>query len=566
MVRAKTKAEKVFDRTKSTATIITDKLLDELTYLVRTTDYSRKKVPEVDRKKEIFKIFRNEKTYEVTTVSDITLDDYENITPASDWNKLLKWAKSMTGKTVVFINPTMEGGGVAMLRPPLVHLLQLLGVNARWYVMSGRKNPTDPNPFLFTKQMHNISQRRAPKNERITKSGKAIHQAWNAENAEILIQQETIRIADVIVIDDPQPAPLKKHIDKVNHKVKWVWRNHIDTNNELMSDPSTPQGEVSGYILNECGIKDVDAVVAHPVESFVHPGMEEKTFFAPATIEPHDDLNKALTDQEIKDGITFINSEIINRNKQFSTDGDKRNMQRMIDPSRPKISLVARFDESKGMDKALELGVRTREKIRQLGMNSDKYLPQVIIIGNGSVDDPSGIPVYEEMLKIRREKYPKERKDIIIMRLRHNYKAMNALMYPTPSRSGKRSPQMVALQTSEAEGCETRISDWIRHGVPVVISNRGGMSLQVEEGKSGLVIDFDKPDFDIERGAEFIANIITDHNKYSKIRKSTLEAAEKFNNREFTTTANATRLLRVFDSVLKGKKADYIWKISEMKD
>lgn len=565
MVRAKTKTEHVFDRTKSTATIITDNLLDKLTYLVRTTAYSRKKNQEVDRAKEIFKVSRNDKTYEVTIVSDITLNDYESIAPVADWNKLLKWAKNMIGKTVVFINPTMEGGGVAMLRPPLVHLLKLLGVNARWYVMSGRKNPADPSPFLFTKQMHNISQRRSPKDERITESGKAIHQAWNAENAEILTQQETIRIADVIVIDDPQPAPLKKHIDKVNHKVKWVWRNHIDTSGKLMSDFNTPQGEVADYLLNECGIKDMHAVVAHPVEAFVHPDMQEKTFFAPATIEPHDDLNKTLTDQEIRDGITFINSEIINRNKQFSTDGDKRDMQHLIDPRRRRISLVARFDESKGMDKALELGVRTREKIRQLGM-SDRSLPQIIIIGNGSVDDPSGIPMYEEMLRIRREKYTNDQKDIIIVRLRHNYKAMNALMYPTPSRSGRRSPQMVALQTSEAEGCETRISDWIRHGVPVVVSNRGGMSLQINEGKSGLVIDFDKPDFDIERGAEFIADIITDHDKYTTIRKSTLEAAEKFNNREFTTTSNATRLLRVFDFVLKDKKADRIWKISEMAD
>lgn len=120
------------------------------------------------------------------------------------------------------------------------------------------------------------------------------------------------------------------------------------------------------------------------------------------------------------------------------------------------------------------------------------------------------------------------------------------------------------MQTSEAEGCETRISDWIRHGVPVVVSNRGGMSLQVVEGQSGVVIDFDKPDFDLQTGAEFIASLISDHDQYAEVRKNTLELADVFNNREFTTTANATRFLRIFYNILNGYEADKVWKIADM--
>lgn len=47
----------------------------------------------------------------------------------------------------------MEGGGVAMLRPPLIHILRMLGVDAHWFVMnSGKEN--DINPFLFAKLSH----------------------------------------------------------------------------------------------------------------------------------------------------------------------------------------------------------------------------------------------------------------------------------------------------------------------------------------------------------------------------------------------------------------------------
>src|SRR5680860_288771 len=144
----------------------------------------------------------------------------------------------------------------------------------------------------------------------------------------------------------------------------------------------------------------------------------------------------------------------------------------------------------------MALGARTRQIMRDAGM-SKTGLPQIIIVGNGSVDDPSGGFMYEKILQIRRGQYPRDKKDIIVMRLKHNYKAMNALMCPAPGNKKRQFSQVVALQTSEAEGCETRVSDWIRHGVPVVVSNRGGIPLQVVEGKSGSVLDFDKQDYDI---------------------------------------------------------------------
>lgn len=513
-----------------------------------------------DRSHEIFRLNRNPDTYEVTVESDITLEDYQRITPKQDWELLMTWAEKMQGKRVVFINPTLEGGGVAMLRPPLVNLYKQLGIDARWYVMEGRKEASDPNPFDFTKLIHNISQRRTSPDERITEEGKAIHQQWNSDNAQVLTTQEPIQTADIIVIDDPQPAPLKRHLEAVNPKAKWVWRNHIDTDGQLMADPSTPQGEVASYLLDECGMRGADAVIAHPVEAFVHPEMSDVTFFAPATIEPFDDLNRSLNEEEIDEGIDFINSEIIAKNVELVAEGRVDDLQSLVDPTRRRIVLVARFDESKGMDKAMALGVQTRQKLRALGMAEDD-LPQVVIVGNGSVDDPSGVPMYNKILAIRREHYPEEKENIIVMRLKHNYQAMNALMYPAQGADELDPAPIVGIQTSEAEGCETRISDWIRHGVPVVVANRGGMPLQVAEGQSGFVLEFDQL---VERGSDYIGQLLSDPELYSTMRKRTEQQANQFNNREFTTTANATRLLRVFQAVLNGNTADRVWKINDM--
>jgi len=324
--------------------------------------------------------------------------------------------------------------------------------------MSGRKNPDDPNPFIFTKQMHNISQRQAAPDERINEEGKSIHQKWNEENAEVLTLQPTIKTADIIFLDDPQPAPLKKYIEKVNPNAKWVWRNHIDTSNVLMSDPSTPQGEIASYVLDVCGIRSVNAVVCHPVKEFIHPGMYNKTFFAPATVDPLDDLNRPLNKWEARAGIAFINREISLKNREFVGSGRVADIQSKIHKSRRWIVLVARFDESKGIDKAMAIGVGTRQKMRQMGV-PETHLPQVIILGNGSVDDPSGKLIFEKMLQIRRKQYPNDMKNIIIMRLRHNYRAINALMIQNLAVKKQQYHQVVALQTSDAEGCETRISD-----------------------------------------------------------------------------------------------------------
>lgn len=515
---------------------------------------------QADRSKEVFRLYRNPKTFEVTVESDITLEDYQKITQPEDWRLLLDYAEEMHGKSVVYINPTMEGGGVAMMRPPIVHLMKLLGVDAHWYVMEPRSGsePDDQNPFkMFTKPMHNIIQRRT--DERITEAGKELYQAWNADNALNLIVQGTIQKADVLVIDDPQPAPLIRWIKAVNPKVKVGWRNHIDNDKDLMADPSTPQGEVWQYLRDECGVGLVDFCIFHPSpdNKFVPDDVYDRTYLAPATTEPHDDMNKSLNPEQVNDGFEFINNEIAQKNQELEPE-DKIEL---IDPDADWVAMVARFDESKGGDKFMELGVRTkklvREKLAVKGLDPDSKKVQIIFIGNGSVDDPSGKPEFSKMLNLRRGY--EDKKDIVLARIKHNYEAINAFMHKPEN-----GAVHIGAQMSDAEGCETRISDWIEHGTPMVVRDVGGMPMQVLEGRSGIILDSSRPDFDIERAAEFASDLIVNPEKYEALSQTTLEAAHAHNRREYTTTANVTRQLRAFGRALGGQPADKAWRISEL--
>lgn len=510
---------------------------------------------EVDRSSEVYRVQWDPNTYEVHVDSDVTLNDYRERTLPEDWALMEEFAAGAQGKSVVFLNPTYEGGGVAMLRPPLVHMLRQLGVDAHWFVMAPMQDTSKGNPFVVTKLMHNISQRQAG-DARISEEGKALHKAWADENLAVLGRQPEILDADVLFYDDPQPTPLLEEFRRRNPSAKIVWRNHIDTDAHLMANGATPQGEVSRYLLYELGLIHADAVIAHPVERFVHEEFKGRAFFAPATTDPFDDLNRPLTEAEQDAGFDFINDEIVAKNLEFAAQGRFEDMQSLMDPNKRHITLIARFDESKGMDKAMELGVQARRRMRAMGVPENE-LPEVVIVGNGSVDDPSGVPMYEKVLKLRRERYPSEKEDIIVMRLKHNYAAMSALMHKST----------LITQTSMAEGCETRVSDAIEHGVPVIVSNRGGIPTQVVEGESGYVLDFSRPDFDLPRGAQIIAELLTDADRYKALVASTHRKAKEFNSRDFTTVANVTRLLRVFNAVLTAEgpvKADRLWHMGDL--
>lgn len=507
-----------------------------------------------DRDNEVFKVDRNSETYEVSVSSDKTLEDYRSLTTPDDWELLIKLSEQLKGNTISFINPTMEGGGVAMLRPPLVHLLKLLEIDAHWYVMEGNEEV-----FKITKKMHNIMQDRLDSDLYVTEDEYKIYWEWNAENAKVIGENKGVSDADFLFIDDPQPAPLIKLLQPhIKGNPNIIWRDHIHTDHELMSNPVSPQGKLARFLLEDCGINNVDAIICHPVERFILPGTEDITIFAPATTDPFDDLNRELSQEEINEGIEDINLQIKRKNKLLLGESEDRteDMISEIDVSRPRILLVARFDESKGMDHAMELGALVHERMINEGYVG-KDLPQIILVGNGSVDDPSGVPMYEKMLKLRREKYAKIKEDVVVMRLRHNYLAMNALMQRSDA-------AMVGIQLSEKEGCETRISDEIEHGLPVIAFNNGGMPLQIIEGESGFVLDFSKPDHDLNRGADIIKELLINNESYAKIQKSTIETGKSFNRRNFGTISNVLRILRTMICVNSDLPIDKYWKMDEI--
>jgi len=80
----------------------------------------------------------------------VPLDDYSSVIGAGEVAELRTLAKPLAGRSVVMINSTAVGGGVAEILNRLVPLAEELGINIRWEVMTGGEDF-----FEVTKAFHN---------------------------------------------------------------------------------------------------------------------------------------------------------------------------------------------------------------------------------------------------------------------------------------------------------------------------------------------------------------------------------------------------------------------------
>jgi len=124
-----------------------------------------------------------------------TINDYGAVIGASALEELLLLGDKMAGKSVLNINSTAVGGGVAEILTRMIPLLRDVGVNAKWDVIKG-----DEHFFAITKSIHN-----------------ALHGVPAAiSDAEFDYFVETNRRnaaemdlhADFVFVHDPQPVAL----------------------------------------------------------------------------------------------------------------------------------------------------------------------------------------------------------------------------------------------------------------------------------------------------------------------------------------------------------------------
>jgi trehalose synthase len=264
------------------------------------------------------------------------IEQYSGIAPKGDLLLLGRLSERLRNKSFLHINSTRAGGGVAEILQRMIPILEELGIDARWEVITG-----DERFFDITKKIHNALQGNP---EKITEEMWVYHREVNRRNAEKLDLD-----ADAVLIHDPQPAPLIEF--KKNGK--WIWRCHIDV--------SGPVKDVSDHIGRYC--RKYDAAV-FSVAKFAW-AMDVDEFIIPPSIDPLSDKNRDLEDEEIKAVM-----------EQFQ-----------IPLDRPMVLQVSRFDRFKD-----PLGVI--EAYRMVKKYNDCIL---VLAGSPATDDPEGEAVLQEV-------------------------------------------------------------------------------------------------------------------------------------------------------------------------
>lgn len=407
---------------------------------------------------------------------------------------------------MIFLSSTPNGGGVALMRHALIRLARLLGLDIHWHVLT----PND-QVFAVTKnKFHNILQgvagRTAPLNER----ERRIYLAWIAKNAELL--EPAYRDADVVVIDDPQPSGLIPYIEKVNPKAHLIYRSHIQIRSDLLSKRTKPQSITWSFLKKN--ILRADLFVSHPVKAFLPADIpRDKVLFMPATTDPLDGLNKSLSPRQIRFYQQVFNWLL------------ERNGQKPLSLSRPYIIQVARFDPSKGIPDVVEAYRRFRKKLADL-KRPMREIPQLVIMGNGAIDDPEGKLILDEThFLLEMDRYQSIAHDVKVLQVPHIDQLLNALLRGSA----------IALQLSHREGFEVKVSEAISKGIPVIAYRTGGIPLQIRSKENGFLVRTG----DTKQVADLLYRFFTEPTFAAKLKKGALATPQS----EFWTVDSLVRWL-----------------------
>src|SRR6266566_1581709 len=460
-------------------------------------------------------------THEVQVAELVTLEDYRKTASQEDFALLQELAHTFQGKKLVFINATPRGGGVALMRHALIRLLRLLHVDAHWYVLIPNKEAFD----ITKPKFHNVLQAVAAPGTELTQEDKDVYDAWIKENASAF--EDVFRQAHVIVIDDPQPSGLIPYIKQANPDAKIIYRSHIQIVGSLASQPGTPQRTTWSFLWEK--IQFADYFISHPMKMFIPDDVPaEKIFYMPATTDPLDGLNKPLTEDQMSIYLKLFNALLLQEG------------QTPLDEERPYLIQVARFDPSKGIPDALEAYMKLRDMLEK----QQKPIPQLVITGNSSVDDPDGIPVYNLVKRIlESEPYADFADDVKVMRLPHRDQMLNTLLRKSE----------VVLQLSLKEGFEVKVTEALMKGKPVVAYRVGGIPLQIQDGITGHLVEVGNT----TQVAQHLYDLLTDKSKYQRMSTAATELAGK----DYLTIPNAICWLYLALQSLSNEKLEghYQW-------
>jgi trehalose synthase len=355
------------------------------------------------------------------SVGTKSLADYTHLAGRPLIQEIRELAEPLQGLRVLHLSATAFGGGVSEILYTLVPLMHDVGIDAQWEVMLGREEF-----YNATKRLHNALQGNP---DSLSDEEWAIFERYNELNA-----AEVSGDWDVIIVHDPQPVAVRRHVpDKAK---TWIWRCHIDL--------STPNPDAIEHILPY--VREYDASVWHVADyvpaslNGAGPGVN----ICPPAIDPLSPKNMALSPEDA----AFVCD-------QFGVDVD-----------RPLLVQVSRFDPWKDPMGVIDAYRLVKQEMPEV---------QLSLVGSMATDDPEGWEFFNSTVA-----YAEGDPDIQIL---NNLNSVGAIEV-----NAFQSQADVVIQKSTREGFGLTVSEALWKGRPFIGGAVGGIPLQVQDGQTGFLV------------------------------------------------------------------------------
>ena len=191
------------------------------------------------------------------------LDRYEEIVGHQEVDRLRRLAERLAGKRIVHVNSTRSGGGVAEILGWMVPLMEELGIDARWEVITA-----PPEFYRVTKAFHNGLQGLP-----VSLREERLRSALRGESRE----RPAAELGGGHRFRPRSAADLPAEFTPPGQVGRWIWRCHIDA--------SQPDRAIWKYL--EAAIARYHATI-FSMAAFARPS-SCPMFLIPPSIDPLSD-------------------------------------------------------------------------------------------------------------------------------------------------------------------------------------------------------------------------------------------------------------------------------------
>jgi trehalose synthase len=411
----------------------------------------------------------------ITTLHPERFGDVLSAAGAEQFQQTIaRGAELLAERTFWNVNSTAHGGGVAEMLRSLIGYARGAGIDARWVTIAG-----DEDFFRITKRLHNRLHGFAGDGGPLGDGEHEIYERRTAENAELLA--DTIGPSDIVLLHDPQTAGMVPRL--VDQGVPVIWRAHIglDLPNELAR-------EAWRFLIDY--VRPADAYVfSRPAFTWEGIDTSKLTVIAPS-IDAFAPKNHVMS-------FTAVTAVL-------------RAAGLAADHHHPPRAIFERLDGSVGTveheatlieERALRLDVPLVTQVSRWDRLKDpqgileafgEYVhadddPHLLLAGPdvaAVADDPEGAEVFAE-IEAHWHRLPQRlRRRVHLALLPMDDPDENAVIVNALQRRAD-----VIVQKSLAEGFGLTVSEAMWKGRPVVASRVGGIQDQIEDERTGYLVD-----------------------------------------------------------------------------